>query len=277
MDPLQQRQRLEKGATTLYASQFDQRFSYCAYVPKSFDAEHPQHGRLIVLIHGTDRNAQIYRDAFSDLAEQTGAMVLAPLFPAGIIEAGELNAYKFVRFHDIRFDHVLLSMIDEFSSKYGVAFERFLLFGFSGGAQFVHRFYYLHPQLLEGVSIASPGNVTLLDDTRDWFVGTRGFEEQFGSKLDLERLREVPVQLVIGSLDCEIQKTGKENPFWQEGVEVAGDSRLARIRTLRDNMIRNGIRVRYDEVEDAAHEGKKLFPVVQSFFGEILAEAGGWE
>lgn len=270
MNPLRQRGPLEKGATTLHASCSDQRFSYCAYVPKSFDAANPQHRRLIVLIHGTDRNAQAYRDAFSGLAEETGAMVIAPLFPAGIIEAGELNAYKFVRFHDIRFDRLLLSMIDELSAKYGVTFERFLLFGFSGGAQFVHRFYYLHPHLLSGVSIASPGNVTLLDDSRDWFVGTRGFEEQFGSKLDVEKLRVVPVQLVIGALDCQILKTGPDNPFWLEGVEVAGDSRLARIRTLRDNMIHNGIRVRYDEVEGAAHEGNKLFPAVQSFFRDIL-------
>ncbi|MBN2984417.1 hypothetical protein [Cohnella algarum] len=256
---------LEKGATMLCASRYDQRFSYCAYVPKSYDEVRPGKHALVVLVHGTDRAAQRYRDEWIDFAERHGAFVLAPLFPAGIIEENELNAYKFVKYHDIRFDLVLLAMVEELAGKYGVEFGRFALFGFSGGAQFVHRFYYLHPERLSAVSIASPGNVTLLDDSLDWFVGTRDFRKQFGSPIEQDKLRDIPVQLVVGALDCETLPKGDESPFWQEGVDYAGDSRIARIRSLKRSMEKHGIRVRLDEIPGVKHEGVKLFPAVKFF------------
>ena len=47
-------------------------------------------------------------------------------------------------------------------------------FGFSGGAQFAHRFLYIHPGRLRAVSLGAPGLVTMLDETRAWWVGTGG-------------------------------------------------------------------------------------------------------
>ena len=41
----------------------------------------------------------------------------------------------------MRFDLLLLAMVDEVERKYGIDARRFCLFGFSGGGQFVHRFY----------------------------------------------------------------------------------------------------------------------------------------
>jgi poly(3-hydroxybutyrate) depolymerase len=87
---------------------------------------------------------------------------LAPLFPSGIIDPSDEDNYKFIKYHDIRFDHVLLAMIDEVAIKYRVNKDRFLLHGFSGGGQFVHRFFYLHPKRLMGVSIGAPGRITYL-------------------------------------------------------------------------------------------------------------------
>lgn len=262
--------RKQKGATSLYACQYDQRFSYCAYIPSHFAETDPSKHPLLVVIHGTERSAQLYRDEFKDFAESTGAVILAPLFPAGIGEPGELNSYKMIKYRDIRFDRVLLAMIEEFTGQYGISDEKFLLFGFSGGGQFVHRFYYLHPGRLLGVSVAAPGNVTLLDSSMDWFTGTRDFNEQFGTGLKWGELRQVPVQLVIGSEDNKVLGTGKDNPYWLPGVEIAGDTRLERIGTLRDNWMSAGIRVRYDEVPGAAHEGMKLIPPVKDFLAGIL-------
>ncbi|AHV95684.1 hypothetical protein [Paenibacillus sabinae] len=258
------------GATSLYACQYDQRFSYCAYIPGPSAETGPERRPLLVVIHGTDRSAQRYRDAFQDFADSTGTVVLAPLFPAGIGEPGELNSYKMMKYRDIRFDRVLLAIIEEFTARYGISQRQFLLFGFSGGGQFVHRFFYLHPDRLLGVSVAAPGNVTLLDPSMDWFTGTRDFKEQFGTDLRMEEMRRVPAQLVIGSEDNNILPSGKDNPFWLPGVEIAGNTRLERIRSLRDNWTSNGIRVRYDEVSGAAHEGIKLLSPVKDFLAETL-------
>ena len=81
---------------------------------------------------------------------------------------------------DVRYDHILLAMVEEVAEHYGLRFDRFALFGYSGGGHFAHRFLMLQPHKLWGVSIGAPGSVTLLDPARDWWVGTRNFAELFG-------------------------------------------------------------------------------------------------
>ena len=57
------------GATTFFASQFDQRFSYCLYVPKNYSESEDKLYDLAVIVHGTGRTASQYRDRFADFAE----------------------------------------------------------------------------------------------------------------------------------------------------------------------------------------------------------------
>ncbi len=269
--PLASTEYYEYGATTLFACQHDQRFSYYLYVPSGYEEEADKAHPLAVVVHGTDRPAQQYRDSFADLAEENGCVILAPLFPAGIIEPRELDNYKFIKFHDIRFDHILLSMVDEISQRYRIAKERFLLFGFSGGGHFAHRFFYLHSHRLMGVSIGAPGQVTFLDPSRDWWVGIRDFEKHFGLPLRPERLREVPVQMVIGGEDTETWEINdKDSPNWMEGADAAGKTRLERLSALRDNYERLGMSVRYDVVPGVAHEDFKVLGPVKDFFSEVL-------
>lgn len=264
------KERFQNGATSLYACQYDQRFSYCAYIPNNFEIKEPWKHPLLVVIHGTERAAQQYRDEFKDFSERTGAVIFAPLFPGGIGKRGELNSYKRIKYGETRFDLILLEMIREFSEMYGIAEQKFLLFGFSGGGQFVHRFYYLHPDRLLGVSIASPGNVTLLDNNLDWFIGIRDFQDQFGTPILWDSLCGVPVQLLIGSEDNQQLVSGEDNPFWVPGVELAGNSRLQRIQTLKEKWSSLGIQVQYKEIQGIAHEGFKLTPYAKDFFEDIL-------
>ncbi len=91
---------------------------------------------------------------------------------------------------DIRYDHILLAMVDEVGERLGRTFADFMLFGFSGGGHFAHRFFYLHPQRLSAVSIGAPGAVTLIDDQRDYWVGTRDLAARFGTAIDLPAMRK---------------------------------------------------------------------------------------
>ena len=52
------------GRTSMYACQYDQRFSYCLYVPESYEEEGSTTYPLAVIVHGTNRPAQEYRDRF---------------------------------------------------------------------------------------------------------------------------------------------------------------------------------------------------------------------
>jgi poly(3-hydroxybutyrate) depolymerase len=260
------------GHTTFYAARADQRFSYCLYVPSDYDEAGTKEYALAVMVHGTGRSAAAFRDRFADFGEANDCIVLAPLFPAGIIEPGELNNYKLLAFHDIRFDLLLLSMIDEIAAKYRVDISRFLLHGFSGGGHFTHRFYYVHPERLLGISIGAPGVVTLLDQTRDWWVGVRDIAARFGKPLNLAAMREVAVQMVIGDQDTETWEItiGPEDAWWMADANMAGVTRIDRMRSLKASYERHGIEARMDMVPGVAHEPQKVIGPVKEFFAEVL-------
>jgi len=250
------------GETTLYACQYDQRFSYFAYIPTSYDRANPRDMPLVVAIHGTERSAQTYRDALIGFAERTQSIILAPLFPCGIIDPTDMDNYKFIKFHNIRFDRVLLAIVNEAAKKYGIRNSKFYMHGFSGGGQFCHRFFYLHPDRLLGLSIGSPGRITYPYPAIAWPEGLAGFSRQFGSDIDYEALKTVPVQMVVGGLDTE--DLG-ETPY--------GRNRVERLQTLQSTFLQAGISVAFEIVPGAAHEGMKLLPAAEAFFERLIKES----
>lgn len=264
----------EKGETTYFALGTDQRFGYCLYVPPSFSPERADAFELAAIIHGSARTPHVYRSLFKGFAERYGCVVLAPMFPSRIFVEGEEANYKFLRCHDIRFDRLLLQMIDEVRSRYHLRADHVLMHGFSGGGHFAHRFFYLHPERLMGVSIGAPGMVTLLAPELDWHCGTRGMETVFGQRLDVDAMRRVPVQMVIGAEDTETREIMIEpdEKLSMPGVNDAGRTRLERLAALRESFETAGIDVRYDVVPGVGHHGYDLLAPVKDFFASTLAE-----
>lgn len=268
----------ERRTTAQFACAMDQRFSYCMYVPESYDEDAHDLWPLVVVVHGTLRTAQSFRDKFAEFAEAHRVIVLAPLFPAGIDDPSDENNYKFIEYHGIRFDRILLSMIGQVAQRFRVQTQRFLMFGFSGGGQFVHRFLYLHPDRLLAVSIGAPGLITVLDSARPWWVGTQGFKAMFGVEPDIEAMKAVRVHMIIGdadiSTDIQVEPTSS---LYMPGANESGTTRIERLRTLAASFERAGIPVRFELAPGVKHEALRpeLIGPVQSFFGEILRDLRG--
>ena len=261
----------EYGPTSIYSSKHDARFPYCLYVPPSL-GEGGEKPELIVAMHGTGRGFTGYRDAFSSFARWNNCIILAPLFPIGVMGDGYRDGFKYMREGNLRYDHILLAIVEEVSERYGIAFDRFGLFGYSGGGHFTHRFLMLQPHKLWAASIGAPGSVTLLDPSRDWWVGTRNFAELFGQELDIPAMKQVAVQMVVGAADLETweitHKPGGRN--WMPDANHAGTNRPERLASLRDNFAAHGIAARFDLVPNTPHDGVKVVPVVEDFFsGEL--------
>lgn len=100
------------GHTTVYAAQADPRFAWCAYVPEDYRESGEQRYQLVVAVHGTGRFMTLYRDSLAGFAERHKAIILAPLFPAGITGPRDYSSYKFIRAGDLHYDAILLSMVD---------------------------------------------------------------------------------------------------------------------------------------------------------------------
>ena len=174
-------------------------------------------------------------------------MVLAPLFPAGIdrprptcttSSSSNTRASATTR------------CCWRWSTRWPAAIpvdgEKFYLHGFSGGGQFAHRFFYLHPDRLAGVSIGAPGRITQLDDTPAVVAGHADLEQRFGRAIDLDALRRVPVLMVVGDDDVEtweIDNPGESN--WMDGAEETGGTRIERLHTLERDFLAHGIDVRF--------------------------------
>jgi len=265
-----------RGHSPIFASGVDQRFSYCTYLPSGYDPESARKLPLAVLVHSTDRDAQYVRDEFVDWAERHQCLLYAPIFPAGILDPEDVDNYKWLEYRGLRFDLLLLRMLDELAAIYHVEVDRFLLTGFSGGAHFTHRFLFAHPRRVIGASIAAPGVVTLLDPERPWPAGVGGLREALDVELDLDGVREVPVQLVIGDRDVETWEIGipPGAPWHIPGVNDLETDRIRRIHALRESLEAQGVRVEVDTVPGVDHDGQKLAAPTKGFFSAVL---GGLE
>ena len=259
------------GPTPFFACLADPRVSYCLYVPARTDGD-PERYPLLVLQHGTARTAAKYRDAYRDFCEEQRIAVLAPLFPAGLIDPTDLHGFKFLNYRGIRFDLLLLQIIDEAAERLPIVNERFALHGFSGGGQFAHRFLYAHAERLAAVSIGAPGRITLLDETLPWWLGTDGIEKIVGTRPDIEAIRRVAIQLVVGADDTEtweINNPGDSN--WMDGVGKTGSTRIERITTLSESLASHGIKAQLDVVPGVAHSGLGVRPAVEAFIADTLS------
>jgi hypothetical protein len=260
---------MRERPTAFHALRANPVFSYTLHTPQGY-FDDPSGYELIVAVHGSGRGASDYRAAFADFADTHRCAVLCPLFPMGVKGDGYADGYKNLVEGDIRYDQILLSMVGDFEEASNREFPKFHLFGFSGGGQFVHRFFYACPERLRTVSIGSPGAMTRIDAQHDWWFGTRNFQAIFGRPLDFEQMRRVKVHMVAGDQDLEVLKLP---PWLERAVQrlgPIGKNRVERLKQLKDNFEQNGIDVQIDFVPGVAHEGLKVIPIVQQFLLQNL-------
>jgi pimeloyl-ACP methyl ester carboxylesterase len=138
--------------------------------------------------------------------------------------------------------------------------------GHSGGAQFAHRFWYLHPERVAAAAFSAPGRVTLVDDTIGWPSGTRDTAARFGIRVEPDALRTTPVHLVIGAEDrgeADLAATAAATP------DQPGRTRLERLSALEDNLRDHGISISKTIVLAAGHDADATAPAISRFFGEL--------
>lgn len=261
-----------RGATPIFAARCDPRFSYTMYVPERFELLDHSRTTILVAVHGTGRMQALYRDLFAGFAENRNCIVLAPLFPAGVLGDDNLSGYKYILEGDIRYDLVMLGMLDEVAARFGVSGRKALMFGFSGGAHFTHRFTILHPDRIRAASIGAPGSVTLIDGDSPWWVGVADCEQRFGIRVDPQQFRGLPIHFLVGDADTETWeitfKEGDRN--YLPGANSAGRTRGERVRALSQSFSNCGAQVRLDVVPGATHNVTEVVHRTLEFFADVL-------
>jgi len=262
------------GKSADFSCQYDQRFSYSTYIPAHVAENSGMRNKLLVVIHGSGRNHQLVRDRFISFADRFGYILLSPLFPCGITDSNDRDSYKYFTTDKVQYDKVLLAMIDEMSDRLHLEIDNYFMFGFSGGAHFAHRFFYLHPDKLSYLIIASPGSVTLIDTDKDWWVGLRDIEERFDIKFNIESLKIPQIKLLVGEEDLSTHEIthSPSGRYWMEDANTAGITRVDRCKSLFENFTKHGLNVDLEVISGAAHDGNIICNKAIEIFSLFIEE-----
>jgi len=248
---------LRSGLKPAISLKSEPRCAYGLYVPDSAIKNGP-HLDTEVLVFVPGLVQTISPKKFMDLADEVGAIILHPYFPSDLSGDYDPSGYCHVLSDGVRYDLLLLQMLDEFSLRFGVEVNKIKLCGGSGGAQFAHRFMLLHPEKVSAVSLAAPASVTLPTEKAPWWAGMGDVASQFGFEPDLSKLKGLPVQIVIGDRDL-LPVQGLSAKHWMDEAAVAGENRLERAKALAQSLQSLDADVELTVVPQVGHVLAKLW------------------
>ena len=184
-------------------------------------------GRVVVVMHGTNRNARDYRDSWTSLAKDRPWVVVAPQFDqaafpgaAGYNLGGTVDESGDARpAQDWSFAYIE-PLVDQVRALTGVRDPTFDLFGHSAGAQFVHRYLEFEPKArVRRAVAANAGWYTAPDPDVDFPYGL----DHAPAPVDLDALFSRDLTVLLGSEDVE-----DENLRQDAGASRQGQTRIER-------------------------------------------------
>ena len=221
--------------------------SYRAFVP-SRHSDHPP----LVIVHGNSRRATRQFRSFLPGAIARGVALIAPTFPAD-----RYSGYQSLAGVDGAFAarQALLDTLEDASRHLCVPTDVVDIVGYSGGAQFAHRFAMHSPSRIGRVVLAAAGWYTYLDEVRPYPYGIAPGPRSDDRRVDVDAFLRIPMHVVVGERDTERTDGLRTSPALDRRQ---GPNRL--IRALRW----------MDHVEDTAH--RRNLPPQVSF--DLLLESG---
>lgn len=153
----------------------------------------------LVAVHGIHRRADDQARLFAERAAAQGRVVIAPLF-----EQQHFDRYQKAVERD-RADLALLRLLGSIGDEGVADTSRIELFGYSGGAQFAHRFAWLYPHRIVKLSLAAAGWYTFPDRAPfPYGLGpARRRRLAFGDHLEanLGDFLRLPITVAVGTED----------------------------------------------------------------------------
>lgn len=179
----------------------------------------------LVVVHGVQRDARGTFELFLDHAARSGRVLIAPLFD----EPGWKGYQRVLGVH--RADLGLLGILDALRDEGVLQTRRVELFGYSGGAQFAHRFALLYPQRVARATICAAGWY-LFPDMQPYPRGLGAPERAvpgYSSLIsaNLAEFLRLPMRVVVGERDDAVDELTRSNA----ALDVQqGKTRLDRAR-----------------------------------------------
>lgn len=205
---------LPVGTTQFTLSVGSGKLDVFTYRPSGFD---PKTGRMLLVFHGVNRNAEEYRDWAKPLSDATGAVVAAPkftkqAFPTAAYQQGNVLTDRKVNSKADWTWHLVPKVADELRRRVGRADAPFDLIGHSAGGQFLARAAGFLDTGAERIVAANPG--THLFPTRDmaYPLGFGGLPDELSNDAALRRYLAQPLTFYLGTADTEADSNFDKSP-----------------------------------------------------------------
>jgi len=182
-------------------------------IPDSWviNAGAPNSGPPIVAVHGIQRQVEKMAALLLPRASAIGRTVVLPHFSTGHWKRYQRAACP------NRSDKALLSLMREMVEDSLVSAGPFDLAGFSGGAQFAHRFTWMHPNAVGRLCVTAPGWWTFPEAQFAWPYGMghsnvhQGIVD-FRLQTNLKRFLNREIAVSVGSDDIKRDRNLRKGP-----------------------------------------------------------------
>lgn len=183
---------MERGVVLQRTLQTDSHQKYFLYVPR----QGGNTAKIFITVHGISRNVRQHAKEFAAYAERYGVVMIAPYFPAD-----RFPDYQRLGRKGNRADIVLNAIVAEVARLTGASSNKLYLFGYSGGAQFVHRYMFAYPERVARIVLGAPGWYTLPDSTLEFPIGIQPILSMPQIQFDSTRFLSIPVCVLVGEKD----------------------------------------------------------------------------
>lgn len=229
---------------------------------------------VLVVVHCSDRDVETCMNGFVDLSIKFDLHLFAPIFPEVPGDQEATDSYKFLV--GAGHDHVLEmnSALEEYCNLNKSSQTQFLMFGFSGGAQFAHRYAYVCPFGLIGLIVAAPGSVTLPTGAMTWWPGLDKMEAMIGHTLAQDAMAETKVSVLVGEDDLsgDLIDRPAGTPYGHPDFSRAGDTRVERAIRLHEAYLEVGIQSTCHILPGVSHDLKPILRYAERIFAGWLSE-----
>lgn len=191
----------------------DHRTRCLLFRPRNADPQRPP----LVCVHGISRDARGHLAAFTEWAERTGTELLAPLF-----DHRRYRGYQRLKSSNRKLHPVAAmdAMLDE-----TVGDRPCVIYGFSGGAQFAHRYALVRPERVAGMALAAAGWYTFPTAAASFPYGLARGRLPASLEIDFQAFLRLPKCVLVGDRDVERDRSLRSSRLLDR---EQGDNRLAR-------------------------------------------------
>jgi len=233
--------------------------------------------RLMIVLHGTDRNAAQYLAAWEPWASRNDRVILAPRFDradwAGdYLLGGVLDTLGAARPRS----HWAFTAVTELyryaTARFGLGEHRFDMWGHSAGAQFVHRYLLFCPEAPVRAAIAAnAGWYTLPDLSVEFPYGLRHPGLGFGAAEVAAWVRQ-PLVLMRGAADVARDAHLRRTPL----AEAQGPNRFVRAAAMHraGHAATRWCRWRLVEVPGVGHDFVAMARAAQDLLAGSVSAGG---